>query len=95
MLSNRDAIADAVAPVEALRLLQQMRQVPAYVFLPDDVPLVVGTVPADAAQLANHRAVTDAHLLAVARRHRARLATLDGHLARLAGTDVVHLADTC
>lgn len=92
--SNRAVIADAVAPVEARWLLHQMCQVPGHAFFPDDVPLVVGTGHVDTSQLASHGAVTDAHLLAVARRHRARLATLDRHLAGLAGTDAVHVGDT-
>jgi uncharacterized protein len=92
--SNRAALPTAVAPVEALALLDRMRQVPGHRFLPDDVELVVGSAGeggfggVERERIATHRSVTDAHLLALARRHRARLATLDRGLVALAAPDV-------
>ncbi|MBO0732661.1 MAG: hypothetical protein J2P57_25610 [Acidimicrobiaceae bacterium] len=87
--ANPAAIPTAVDPADALRLLNRMRQLPDHTFLVDDVPGVVGTdVPWD--RVASYRLVTDAHLLALARRHGARFATLDRGAAALAGgQDVV------
>jgi uncharacterized protein len=83
--ANQSAIPTAVTPAEALALLDEIRRVPGHVFLPDDLEGVVGEglVPAD--RIVTYRQVTDGHLLAVARRHGARLATLDRGVAGLAG----------
>jgi predicted nucleic acid-binding protein len=87
--SNVSAIPSAVTPSEAIALLQRMRDIPDHKFLADDVALVVGD-HLDADQIVSYRHVTDAHLLAVARRHRAVLATLDRGMAALGrGQDVV------
>jgi toxin-antitoxin system PIN domain toxin len=84
--SNRAAIPTAVTPSEALSLLARIRQVADHVFLPDDLEQVIGEhLPAD--RVVTHRLVTDAHLLALARRHGARLATLDRGVAAMAGPD--------
>jgi len=82
--SNRAAIPSAVSPVEAHRLLNRIRAVKGHVFLPDDVEQVTGDLLEPDLML-THRLVTDAHLLAVARRHRARLVTLDRGITSLAG----------
>lgn len=74
----------AVTPSEAIALLERMREVVGHQFLADDVPLVVGA-HVGATSIASHRHVTDAHLLAVARRHKVSLATLDRGIAALAG----------
>jgi toxin-antitoxin system PIN domain toxin len=89
--SNRAAIPAAVAPAEALALLARIRRVPGHIFLGDDVEEVLGGQIASA-RVVTHALVTGAHLLAVARRHGARLATLDRGVAALAGdagSDVV------
>jgi toxin-antitoxin system PIN domain toxin len=84
--SNVAAIPAAVTPTEAVALLEQMRDVPGHRFLEDDVPLVLGGhLPAE--RVATYRQVTDAHLLALARRHGARLATFDRGVSTLAGRD--------
>jgi uncharacterized protein len=83
--SNPSAIPTAVTPGEASALLGRMRQVEGHVFLPDDVELVTGSERALAGRIVGHRQVTDAHLLALARRHGARLATLDRGVTALAG----------
>ncbi len=84
--SNRSAITTAVTPSEALTLLGRMRLVSGHVFLPDDLDLVVGEPPSvHADRVVSHRLVTDLHLLALARRHGARLATLDRALAAAVG----------
>lgn len=85
--SNRAAIATAVTPGEALELLVRIRQVPGHVFLPDDVEAVFGDGGFGVSRVVTYRLVTDAHLLALARRHGARLVTLDREVAALAGPD--------
>src|SRR5207245_48853 len=71
--SNVAAIADAVTSAEAFTLLARMRSVRGHLFLPDDIAHVVSDLVA-MERVVTHRMVTDAHLLAVARRHHARLA---------------------
>lgn len=90
--SNRSAIPTAVTPSEALALLAKIRQVPDHAFLPDDLEQVIGEGHLRAGQIVSHRLVTDAHLLALARRHGVRLVTLDRGVAAMAGheaSDVV------
>jgi hypothetical protein len=60
-----------------MALLARMRGVAGHTFLPDDVQLVTGEDQVDTARVLTYRMVTDAHLLALARRHGACLATLD------------------
>ena len=83
--SNPSAIPTAVTPGEARALLSQIREVEGHVFLPDDVELVIGSERMLAGRIVGHRQVTDAHLLALARRHGARLATFDHALTAMAG----------
>lgn len=93
--SNRSAIPTAVTPAEALALLAEIRRLAGHQFLADDVAGVVGTGFVAGGRIVTCRQVTDAHLLAVARRHGARLATLDRGVSRLAGdsaADVVLVA---
>lgn len=90
--SNRSAIPTAVTPPEALSLLSRIRQVPDHVFLPDDLEQVIGKGHLPAGRVVTHRLVIDAHLLALARRHGARLVTLNRGVAAMAGheaSDVV------
>jgi toxin-antitoxin system PIN domain toxin len=82
--SNAAAIATAVSPSDAVAMLRRLRALPGHRFLLDDVGLVFGE-HFDPSRLQNHRHVTDAHLLAVARRHGARLATLDVGIPAIAG----------
>ena len=84
--SNQAAIPSAVTPSEALALLARIRQVPGHVFLADPVELVAGQGRVNSDRITSYRLVTDAHLLAVAREHGARLATFDRGVATLAGT---------
>jgi uncharacterized protein len=86
--SNRSAIPTAVTPGEARSLLSQIRDVGGHVFLPDDVELVIGSEDVLAERIVGYRQVTDAHLLALARRHGARLATLDHAVTAMAGEAV-------
>lgn len=80
--SNRSAIATATAPALARQLLVQMCEITPHEFLADDVSGVIGP-DGDPQVLVSHRDVIDAHLLAVAERHRARLVTLDTGTGRL------------
>jgi toxin-antitoxin system PIN domain toxin len=80
--SNATMLANAVTPADALGLLARMRRRPGHVFLADDIEMVVSDVVAPE-RVVTHRLVTDAHLLAVAHRHGARLATFDRALASL------------
>ena len=84
--SNVSAVPAAVTPTEAVALLDRIRDDPSHRFLVDDVPLVVGPHLA-AERVATYRQVSDAHLLALARRHGARLATIDRGVSALAGGD--------
>lgn len=86
--SNSTAIPGAVTPGEALQLLARLAALPRHQFVPDAVQQVVGE-HLDRSRVVSHLQVTDAHLLAVAREHGARLATFDRGVASLArGEDV-------
>ncbi|MEZ5143197.1 MAG: TA system VapC family ribonuclease toxin [Acidimicrobiales bacterium] len=70
---------------EAIGVLDALRSQPWHEFWPDAIPFedrhlhgVIG-----------HRQVTDAYLVALARHHGSRIATLDRGLAALHGEDVV------
>lgn len=63
---------------EVIAQLRAMRSDPRWVFLPDTSSLIDGAV--DLQSLAGHRQVTDFHLVAIARTHRALLATFGGAL---------------
>lgn len=84
--SNPVAVGDALTPAEAILVLEDIRRRPGHESWADDVS------PTDrrfveAARLVGYRQVGDAHLLALARRHHGRLATLDRGVADLAGRD--------
>jgi len=84
--SNPAAVGDALTPAEALTVLEQIRSRPGHQSWADDVsPTDERYV--DPVRLVGHRQVTDAHLLALTRRHRGRLATLDRGVVDLAGDD--------
>jgi toxin-antitoxin system PIN domain toxin len=82
-VSSSPGLPGAVTPAEALLMLNAIREVRDHRFLADDIEQVVGEWLSPE-QVATHRLVTDCHLLAVAARHSARLATFDRGLARLA-----------
>ena len=84
--SNPVAVGDALSPAEALTVLEEIRRRPGHETWADDVtPTDRRWV--DPARLVGHRQISDAHLLALARRHQGRLATLDQGLVELAGGD--------
>lgn len=84
--SNPAAVGEALTPGEALIVLEQIRARPGHHSWADDVSPTDGRY-VDPLRLVGHRQVTDAHLLALARRHAGRLATLDRAVAELAGAD--------
>lgn len=92
--SNPRAVAAPLAVTEACSVLAALCGHPRHRFLVDDVSFVESAlVPHD--RLVGHRQVTDAHIVAVARRHDVRVVTFDVGLARLVeGDDVVHLLAT-
>lgn len=80
--SNPRIIPHAVAPREALEMLQRIIAVPGHEFWPDEVAPVEAATFASPA-FVGHRQVTDAYLLALAQHRDARLATLDGGVGEL------------
>lgn len=69
---------------DAVAVLDAIRSQPWHAFWPDSVPFeashLIGVI--------GHRQVTDAYLVALARHHGGRVATLDRGLAALHGDDV-------
>lgn len=83
--SNPKVLPAAIGVEEARGVLAALRRVDAHAFLVDDVSMVDADVP----RLAGHRQVSDAHLLALARRRGAALVTFDRGVFELAsGRDV-------
>lgn len=82
--SNPTVLPSAIGVEDARRVLALLRAVGSHRFLVDDVSMTDDDVP----PLIGHRQVTDAHLLAIARRHGIRLVTFDGGVRALGGPDV-------
>lgn len=80
--SNPVAIPGAKSPAEAFALLHEITALENHTFWKDDVRIDRSKLVAHA-RIVGHRQVTDAHLLAVALRHKGRLATLDGGIRSL------------
>ena len=81
--ANASVVGDPVQPSEACSLLTELRGVGAHHFWTDDIePSVSPFFPRD--RVVGHRQVTDAHLLALGRRHGGAVATLDRGLLSLA-----------
>ncbi len=80
-------VGDPVRPTEACALLTELRRVGAHQYWVDDIELSVSTwFPHE--RLVGYRQVTDAHMLALGRRHGGAVATLDrGLVALSAGLD--------
>lgn len=75
----------AIGVEDARGVLAALRSVGSHTFLVDDVSSVDDDVP----RLSGHRQVSDAHLLALARRRNATLVTFDAGIVELAaGRDV-------
>ncbi len=80
--SNPKIVQSAVTPRDAALLLERITALPNHRFWPDDVS-ALAAIKASGIALIGHRQVTDAYLLALARAHEGRLATLDGGIAEL------------
>lgn len=80
--SNPKIIDAAVSPPEAAAMLARIVGLAGHEFWPCDLP-VAGLAAYDSPTLHGHRQVTDAYLLALARHHGGRLATLDRGLLEL------------
>lgn len=80
--SNPGIIRDAVAPREAIAMLERLVALPGHRFWPDELA-VASEGPFATLALVGHRQVTDAYLLSLARHHEAKLATLDRGLSSL------------
>lgn len=76
VVSNPAFSRDALTPRAAFDQLERMIGQPGHRFWADDTTLV-GSRFLASEKLVGHRQVTDAHLLAIALRHRGALATLD------------------
>jgi uncharacterized protein len=84
--SNPAVVGEPLTPAEAISVLDDMRRRPGHETWIDDVSPTQERL-VDPVRLVGYRQVTDAHLLALARRHDGRLATLDRSIADLAGGD--------
>lgn len=80
--SNPKIISTAVSPRAAVRALAEIIGLPGHVFWADDVHVNELTTFTSNA-FVGHRQVTDAYLIELAKRHKGKLATLDGGLADL------------
>ena len=83
IVSNPSFSPDALAPADALGLLQRNLAHPAHEFWPDDVSLPDAVGPL-APRLKGHRQLSDAYLIGLALEHRGTLASFDGGLRALA-----------
>lgn len=79
--SNPKIISEAVAPKEALALLNKIVDLKNHTFWKNDISILDKTIPASL--LVGHRQVTDAYLLGLAIQHGGRLVTFDGGLSSL------------
>jgi hypothetical protein len=90
LTSNPAFSRDAMAPQEALRVLEANLEHPAHQFWPDDIPF------AEAARilrqpLTGHQQITDAYLVGLAIHNRGKLATMDRGIVQLAPPGSVEL----
>lgn len=87
-VSSNPKVLPAALTVETARdAMRALRRVRGHRFLADEVSICDADVP----RLHGHRQVTDAHLLALARRNELRIVTFDAGLADLAGGRDVEL----
>ena len=84
--SNPAAVGDPLTPTEAIVVLEEIRRRPGHQTWADDVSPTDGRF-VEPARVVGYRQVSDAHLLALVRRHQGRLATLDRGVADLAGAE--------
>lgn len=85
--SNPKVLPSPIGVEPARAVLSALRELEGHGFLVDDVSIVDADVP----RMSGHRQVTDAHLLALARRRGTRLVTFDAALSKLAEGQEVEL----
>lgn len=85
--SNPKVLPSTISVGSARDVLATLRAIEGHCFLSDDVSMADRDVPV----IIGHRQVTDAHLLALARRHGVRLLTFDRAIVPLAGGGGVEL----
>jgi toxin-antitoxin system PIN domain toxin len=88
--SNPKVLSSPIGVVAAREVLAALRAVEGHGFLADDVSPCDDDVPT----IHGYRQVSDAHLLTLARRHRACVVTFDSGLLALAGGRDVELLTT-
>jgi hypothetical protein len=86
IVSNPAFSPDALAPADALGLLERNLAHPAHEFWPDAIGLMEAVGPL-APRLQGHRQLSDVYLLGLALKHRGTLASFDGGLRALAAGD--------
>ena len=77
--SNRRVVPEAKSPAEAIAVLTQLTELEGHQFWPDDIEFTRSEF-IDPSRIVGHGQVTDAHLVALAVRHKGRLATFDGNV---------------
>ena len=85
--SNPKVLPSPIGVAAAQGVLSALRAADGHVFLVDDVSISDPDVP----RMSGHRQVTDAHLLALARRRGMPVVTFDAGLLTLAGDQDVEL----
>ena len=80
--SNPKIIRDAMAPREAVAMLEQLFELPGHRFWTDEIA-VTSVEPFASPGFVEHRQMTDAYLLALAQQHDGKLTTLDKGVAEL------------
>lgn len=70
---KRESQPPLMQPATAMMLLEEIEKCPAYVLLPDDVSFASVSMTS----LSGHKQWNDAYLIALARRHKLKLATLE------------------
>jgi uncharacterized protein len=86
ILSNPAFSRDAVAPQQALTVLESNMEHPAHHFWADEISIVDALRPLKN-RLVGHRQVTDAYLLGLARHRKGKLATMDRAVLGLLSSD--------
>jgi toxin-antitoxin system PIN domain toxin len=86
ILSNPSFSSDAVTPPQAIKLLSANLNHPSHVFWPDDISFAEAVEPMQK-QIVGHQQVSDAYLLGLAMRRKARLVTMDRGVSTLLPQD--------
>lgn len=82
ILSNPAFSRNAASPQQALRLLNVNLNHPSHIFWPDDLTFADAVAPMERL-LVGHKQVSDAYLLGLAIRRKAKLVTLDRSVSAL------------